>query len=209
MKGWLALLGIVAAGLLGAPRVSAGAWTDSWETMRSTAKGVRTIQADFTQERTLRLLRKPMVSTGKLAFRHPAELRWEYASPIESVLIMHGGAVERYVRRDGHLVSASSVRTDAMAAVMNEINLWLSGDFSSSKLFVPELKHEGGAATVELVPTEPKMRELIRRVSLELGEKPGVVRSIVIDEGSEGTTRITFAHVRINDEIGDDRFTVR
>jgi outer membrane lipoprotein-sorting protein len=184
-------------------------WTASWESIRGASRDVRSIQASFVQSRSLAILAHPIVSRGKLAFRRPADLRWEYQSPIESVIIARGGDVGRYVRRDGKLVSDSASRLDALSAVFGEIQHWLAGEFASSKVFRPELVRADAKTTIVLHPTDAAMQALITSVTLELGSEPGMVTRIVIDEGAEGSTRIDFADVRINGDVGDERFVPR
>jgi outer membrane lipoprotein carrier protein len=201
----LALLGIAVA-MVVASAASAGDWTESWETIRLAAQDVRTIQADFVQTRTVRILKSPIVSRGRLAYRRPDDLRWEYRGPIKSVLLVRGGSVERYIGRDEGFVRDSSAKVDAMAAVIREINLWLSGDFSASKTFRPTLSRADKTTKVELVPIDPSMRSIISRIVLTPGSRAGTVESISIDEGAEGTTRIDFNGVRINEGVTDADF---
>jgi hypothetical protein len=96
-----------------------------------------------------------------------------------------------------------------MSAVLGEINLWLSGDFSSGKIFRPELVHEGAKSSVRLVPLGPSLGKIIQSVTLRLGKTPGTVEAIVIDEGVEGQTSIEFSGVRINAPISDEQFAPR
>ena len=199
----LALLAATASAAVGAD------WTSSWESIRGASRNVRTIEASFVQSRSLSILARPIVSRGKFAFRRPADLRWEYQSPIESVIIVRKGDVGRYVRRDGRLVADSASRMDALSAVFGEIQHWLAGEFASSRIFRAELVRAGERTTIVLVPIDAAMRGLIDGVRLDLGGEPGTVTSIVIDEGAEGSTRIDFTDVRINGDVGDDRFAPR
>jgi outer membrane lipoprotein-sorting protein len=183
----------------------ASAWTDSWDTIRSSAQQMQSIDASFVQTRTLKILNRPIVSRGVLLYRRPADLRWEYTSPVKSVLVMKGGNAGRYIKRGDGWVADSSARLDAMKVVLGEINLWLGGNFSQSKTFKPELK-AGSPATVELVPIEPTLRNIISKIVITLGKDPGTVQSIDIHEGNEGTTHIEFSSVKYNQPIADDRF---
>ncbi len=185
--------------------LSAHAWTSSWETIHKAAKNVRTFEADFVQTRSLKILKKPIVSRGKISFRRPVNLRWEYASPIKSVLLVRDGKVNRYIRRGKGFTADSSTRLQAMKTVLEEINRWLSGNFSASKTFQPIL-HQGPPVTVELTPIEPEFRRVIQKVVLSLGVRPGTLDSINIHEGDNNVTRIQFLNVRVNTNVPDSRF---
>jgi outer membrane lipoprotein-sorting protein len=197
---------VIAVGAAIAGVASASGWGGSWESIRAAARDLQTIRADFVQTRTVRILKRPIVSHGRFAYRRRGDLRWEYTSPIKSVMLLRNGSVERYIGRGDGFVRDSSAKLDAVASVVAEINLWLGGDFSSSKTFRPALAHAGGKTTVELSPIDPSMRAIISRIALVLGEKAGTVESIVIDEGSEGKTQIDFTDPRINEGVTDADF---
>jgi outer membrane lipoprotein-sorting protein len=204
-KHTLALCGIAIA-MAVASAASAGDWTESWEKIRLAAQDVRSIRADFVQTRTVRILKSPIVSRGRLVYRRPDDLRWEYTDPFKSLLLVRAGTVERYIRRDEGLVRDSSAKADAMAAVIREINIWLKGDFSASKMFRSSLILADNTTKIELVPIDPSMRSIISRIVLTPVSRPGMVESISIDEGAEGTTRINFNGVRINEGVADADF---
>jgi outer membrane lipoprotein carrier protein len=201
----LALLGFAVATAI-AVVASASDWGESWDSIRLAARDMRTVRADFVQTRTVRILSRPIVSRGRLAYRRPDDLRWEYKSPIKSVMLLRSGSVERYIGRDEGFVRDSSAKLDAMAGVVREINLWLNGEFSASKTFRPALARADRTTKVKLVPIDPSMRAIISGIELVLGKTAGTVESITIDEGTEGATRIDFTDVRINEGVTDNDF---
>jgi outer membrane lipoprotein carrier protein len=169
------------------------------------ARDVRTIETDFVQTRTLKILKNPIVSRGTMAFRRPSDLRWEYASPIQSVLVVRGGSVGRYIRRDSGWVTDSGAKLEAMKVVLGEINNWLGGDFASSKMFKATLQ-SGPPAIVELEPIDPSLKAIVSGIVIELGDAPGTVKSIEVQEGLQGTTHIEFVNSKHNVAIPDVRF---
>ena len=194
---------------LGAPvRATAAPWYADWASIRQAAASISSIEADFVQTRTLRILSRPLVSRGTMSFRRPNDLRWEYQSPLETLLVAHRGDVHRLIKHDGAWVSDASGRLEAMKIVLGEIVRWLDGDFSSGKTFKATLQPAQGAlpAHIELVPADPALTKIISRITLSLGERPGTVRALDIYEEGEGTTHIAFARSRFDQSIPDARF---
>ena len=200
---WASLAALLLTALTISP--PSHAWAESWESIRHAARNARSIEADFVQTRKMAILKKPIVSRGTISFRQPSDLRWEYASPLQSVLIAHDGKIARYIRSGDAYTTDSSARLEAMRVVLSEINLWLAGDFNASKTFKPSIV-PGPPLTVVLVPIEPALRDVISRIVLSPGEKPGTVDSIEIHEDGENVTRIQFSNVRTNTSIPDSRF---
>jgi outer membrane lipoprotein-sorting protein len=201
----LAIAGFLAAG---AGSAAPPAWHQDWNGVRQAAATVKTIETSFVQTRTLKILRKPLVSRGVMAYRRPNDLRWEYQSPLQTLLVAKGGNIHRLIKHGSTWVADASARLEAMKIVLGEINLWLDGNFSSSKTFRPELHpaDAGQAAHVELIPVDPSLGKIIARISINFGERPGTVSSIDIHEEGAGVTHIAFENARFDQNIPDQRF---
>jgi outer membrane lipoprotein-sorting protein len=204
---WI-LAGALATAALAPTPASAGSWYDDWASIRKAAATIKSIEATFVQTRTLKILRKPLVSRGTMAFRRPNDLRWEYQSPLPTLLVAHGGDIHRMIKHDGTWVNDASGRLEAMKVVLGEINLWLDGDFSSSKTFRPALRPAKGSQPgyVELMPVDPSLAKIISRIALSFGERPGTVSAIDIYEEGEGVSHIAFESTRFDQAIPDSRF---
>jgi outer membrane lipoprotein-sorting protein len=200
---------LLATGLLLSTRPAlAATWYEDWGSIRKAAASIKSIETAFVQTRTLKILTKPLVSRGLMAFRRPNDLRWEYQSPLQTLLVAKGGNIHRLIKHGTTWVADVSGRVEAMKIVLGEINLWLDGDFSSSKTFRPVLRpaRADQAAHVELIPLDPSLGKIIARITIGLGERPGTVSAIDIFEEGEGVTHIVFENPRFDQTIPDQRF---
>ncbi len=196
---WLTLLSSAPA--LAAP------WYQDWEGIRKAAATVKTIETAFVQTKTLKILKKPLVSRGVMAYRRPNDLRWEYQSPLETLLVVRRGNAQRLLKHGQAWVTDSSAKLEAMKIVLGEISLWLDGNFGASKTFKPELRADGtGPAHVALIPIDPALAKIITSIAIVFGERPGTVSAIDIHEGDAGVTHIAFENPRFDVEIPDARF---
>jgi len=82
-------------------------WADDWEGIRAASGKLTSISADFVQEKHMKILSRPLVSRGVFHYQNPASLRWEYQSPIQSILLMHNGKTKRYVQGAQGLIEDS------------------------------------------------------------------------------------------------------
>ncbi|MBN2159528.1 MAG: outer membrane lipoprotein carrier protein LolA [Spirochaetes bacterium] len=178
-------------------------WGDSWDQIKKTAKDITSVEAVFVQTKHMEILSKPLVSKGTLTFHAPDSLRWEYTSPVRSVLLMHGGTVTRYVKRGDAVIKDSSARLQSMRVVIQELTMWMKGNFDANPSFKPELKKGG---IIQLTPREKSMADIIRRIELRLSSTPGVIRSVVIYESQKSYTMLEFRNVRLNRPVPDSIF---
>jgi outer membrane lipoprotein-sorting protein len=181
-------------------------WADSWQDMRNAFSKVKSIKTDFVQEKKMRILARPIVSKGRFFYRAPGDLRWEYDSPIRSVMLLHEGDVERFTWREGKYSRDAGGSLEGLRFVLQDISGWLAGDFVSSTTFTAELK-PGSPVKIVLSPREKSFTEFIQRVELTLASTPGVLRSVEIVESQENATHIEFQNVEINLQFGEGLFT--
>lgn len=178
-------------------------WGDSWDQIKKTAKDITSVQAEFTQKKHMEILAKPLIARGKLYFQAPRSLRWEYLSPVNSVLLMHGGSVTRYVRKGGSVIRDSSAQLQSMQIVMQEITMWMKGSFDANPSFRPELKP---GRIIVLTPKNRSMADIIQRIELKLSAQPGVIRTVTIYESRKSYTVIDFSRVTMNAALPDSLF---
>lgn len=193
--------------LLSSAPALATPWYQDWEGIRKAAATVKTIETAFVQTKTLKILKKPLVSRGVMAYRRPNDLRWEYQSPLETLLVVRRGNAQRLLKHGQAWVTDSSAKLEAMKIVLGEISLWLDGNFGASKTFKPELRADGtGPAHVALIPIDPALAKIITSIAIVFGERPGTVSAIDIHEGDAGVTHIAFENPRFDVDIPDARF---
>ncbi len=188
--------------LIGAALLCLG-WAESWDAIRAAAGTVHAIRADFVQEKHLPMLTRPLISHGRLFYRHPDSLRWEYLEPVHSVLLMHDGEAQRFVTVDGKLVADAGMRLQAMQFVMPEISGWLGGEFEDNPLFAATLE-DGGI--IRLEPRDAGMAQVIQRIELTLADQPGIIRSVRIYESENAFTTMIFSNTVVNPQLDPSIF---
>ena len=175
-----------------------------WDRLRQAARSMKSVRADFVQEKHLKILSRPIVSKGRLAYQAPDHLRWEYLSPIKSLMLMRGDEVEIYLFSDGQWVSDAGQSMEIRRSVLAEINGWFSGNYDGTSSFTPTYI-DGPPARVRLTP-KGGMDGFINYIELTLSSIPGVIDTVDIVEGPDTSTRIQFTNVRVNTNIPADLF---
>jgi len=170
-------------------------WGSSWEELKSTAGTVNSVSAEFVQEKHMRILVRPLVSSGVFYFQAPASLRWEYQKPLNNILIMHGNRIERYVVTEDGIVKESGGNLQAMQVVLEQISQWLGGRFDENPMFSAQL--ESGSKII-LAPKEEAFAKMIQRIELGLSQRAGVIDTVTIYETDESFTRLVFTNTVLN-----------
>ncbi len=178
-------------------------WGDTEQEIRAAAATVKTVRADFVQEKHMKMLARPLVSRGRFLYAAPGSLRWQYDEPVKSLLLIHDGKTARYGFDQGRWVEDDSFDLQAMQAVVGQIAACLGGRFDESDLFAARL---APGRRIVLVPKNPGFARFIERIELQLAETPGVIESVVLVEAEGTFTRIRFSDVQINGPVAPSDF---
>jgi outer membrane lipoprotein-sorting protein len=172
--------------------------------LKEAFRNVRSVKAEFLQKRSVPILTKPLLSEGKLFFSIPDSLRWEYLSPLRSVMLQKGNNIQIYNFSDGVWKPEMAQAVESRRMVVAEIGHWFQGRFDESSAF----KHDyspGPPERVILVAREG-INRYISRIEIILSVRPGVIDRVEIEEPGGSRTSIEFKNVAINSSLSSEIF---
>ena len=178
-------------------------WADNWDGIKKTASTVTSVRAEFVQEKHMEILAKPLVSKGIFYFKAPNSLRWEYRSPVQSILLMHDGRTKRYLKRNGAITEDAGAHLQSMQVVLQDIAQWLNGRFEENPAFSASLEPD---RKIVLRPKEKSLATMIQRIELILSDRPGIIAAVMIYEGENSYTRFEFNNTILNQPLQDSIF---
>ena len=164
---------------------------------------VDSVQAEFVQEKQLPILAHPILSNGRFVFRAPASLRWEYFSPIRTVLLMDSGTTRKFVEHEGTFREERGMGVDSMQIVLREITGWLDGEITDTPTFKATVVDD---RLIVLTPRKEGLAKIITRIELKLHEQPGLLEAVTLYEGKGSFTRMTFSAAVLNGDIAANQF---
>lgn len=170
---------------------------------RSAAEKIVSIKGDFIQEKQMPILAHPLVARGYFAYQRPASLRWEYQQPVKSVLLLNDGKVHRFILSDSGWLEDKAANAQSMEFILQEIAKWLNGRFEDNPMF--RISVEAGNKII-MTPKDKSMDRFIQRIELQMADKPGVMKEVVIFESTDSFTRFTFIDPQINEPIAPVEF---
>ncbi|HYA91672.1 MAG TPA: outer membrane lipoprotein carrier protein LolA [Thermodesulfobacteriota bacterium] len=200
MKKFLFITILITMGLFFAEIASA----QDRASVKEDFRNIRSVKADFLQKRFLKILTKPLLSEGKLFFSIPDSLRWEYLSPLQSVMLQKGSTVQIYNFFEDVWKPEMPESVEATRMVLGEISQWFQGRFDESKAF-KQLYSPGPPARVTMVPGEG-INRFIQRIEIILSARPGVIDRVEIEEPGGSRTSIEFRNVEINSNFPSEVF---
>ena len=169
---------------------------------------VETLSGEFTQKNRVKLFKKELTSKGRLAFRKPRQIRWEYTSPDPSVLTLDGNRAT--LKTPGAAPQVFDLDKDAtMRAIFDQLLTWLGPGSLAAARDDYELGTAGTAAAPILTLT-PKLASAIgkafQRIELRLDGKSWLMKSILLVEKNGDEKEIDFTKLERNVKLPPDAF---
>jgi outer membrane lipoprotein carrier protein len=171
------------------------------ERMQAFYERTEDFTANFRQTYLYKSFGRTTTSTGTVAFKKPAQMRWDYLSPAPRSFVLTGERVYAWDPQAQTLTRAALPTSELSSSVTF---LWGKGhlldEFTISRAPCPDCQG------VLLVLRPRKSETRFRELRLELEPKTAQVRkSVVVDpDGSENT--ILFTDLKTNTGLSKERF---
>jgi outer membrane lipoprotein-sorting protein len=158
------------------------------------SKSMTSLSGEFTQRNRLKLFKQELRSKGRMSFRVPRQIRWEYLEPDPSLLVLDGQKAT--LTTPGAPPKVFDLDRDAtMRAIFDQLLLWLGPGSLSRARADYELASAGTAEAPILVltpkPTSP-VSKAFQKIELRLDPKTFLLRSLLLTEKSGDEKEITF-----------------
>jgi outer membrane lipoprotein-sorting protein len=194
---WVGVLLIVAGCLFIAGPVQAQDTKAARQHIVDAAKGMKTMQCDFVQTKQTKLLSAASVSTGRLYYRQPDRLRWEYLTPTAHTFEIDGQKVIMSDNRGSREVDIRRNRKyREMARLMT--NIMSAQSFVDEQDFQVSLAQAGKEWIATLVPRRKEVRHIFSSIILRVTPDQWLVHQVELVEPKGDRTVIELKNVKVN-----------
>ena len=167
---------------------------------------INTIESDFTQEKNLSILSKPILSKGYFCYKKENKVRWEYIEPYSYLVIIQGSKLFIKDRNNKKQYDTQSNK------MFQELNKFLVGCINGDILnktteYKIDYQENDAQYYVILMPNDKKMKVMISEIHIFFNKKDySVDRLKMVEQGSD-YTNINFNNKKLNGPISDEKFT--
>jgi outer membrane lipoprotein carrier protein len=169
---------------------------------------LKTLRADFVQRQTISILADELLSEGKLLFKQPDKLCWEYVKPYQYRFVINGNKVMTVSETNQNIIDANGNK------MFNEISKIIISGINGSGIFDDNRftsKFNVGTSDyqVELTPRQRDLRQMFNSITITFNRKDYSVNTVEIKQVSGDITHITMKNKQINSELSDEIFAIR
>ena len=141
-------------------------------------------QADFREEKVIRLMSKPIISSGKVWFEVPNKFRREVKGNSPSVTVSDGQQLWIYYANFKSAERYTLGRRSPLDSVIAAINTALNLENVENNFHITASKIENGYE-LELVPRSFSMKRIFQRLNLRINEELLVERTEMVQPNGD------------------------
>lgn len=173
-------------------------------TVEKETKTIKSLKTDFIQYKHLDFLSKDIETSGKMYFKQPNLLHWQYTKPYQYSIVFKNNKV--YINDQGN---KSTV--DAKSKMFEKINKLIvgsvSGNMFDDKEFSIAYFKNKDSYIAKLTPKTATIKKYINQVDLYFPMNDATVSQVKLIEPSGDFTRIVFKNKQLNVKVDDSFFT--
>lgn len=167
-------------------------------------KNIKSLKTDFVQYKHMDFLSKDIETSGKMAFKAPNLLNWQYTKPYQYSIVFKNNKI--YINDQGN---KSTV--DAKSKMFEKINKLIVGSvsgnlFDDNEFTITYFKTKD-YNIAKLFPKTSTIKKYIKEVNLFFPENESTVSQVKLIEPSGDYTKIVFKNKQVNAKIDDSAFT--
>ena len=177
------------------------------EKIDKAASAMKSMQCDFTQTKSMKLLKREMKSTGVMYFKQPDKLRWQYTSPYDYTFIMNGdkGRIKSTKSTQDINVQGNKIFRQITNIILNTVT---GGGLKSASDFTVEVYQSDKGYFAKLYPKKKEVKQIYNVIEIYFNASLTMVSSVRMIEKTGDETLVNLNNLKANASINEKMFSV-
>ena len=173
---------------------------------------LESLQAEFTQVRKLRTLKKPLESDGTFWFQAPDQFRWEIGDPARTIAVHDGDelTVIDTAKEKAEVVDTGNDLEDSRSrlSAFFDLSVPQTWDAFQEMLNVDSVERDGSSWVAHLTPKDRKQIRGVRSLAFRLDDKATQLLAFTLVFRDGSTLQTAFRNVQRDADIESGKFSV-
>jgi outer membrane lipoprotein carrier protein len=190
-----------------APRRDPNSLDEVIKRVQAQQQKTTTLEAEFKQEKTLALMAKPEVSTGRFVYSKPNSVLWSYDAPKRVEMLITGGYLTTYYpslnkaeRIEVKNFQDRIFKYMGASGAIDELSAFFNFTFSN--------RADQPAFVLDLDPKSKSIAKRVKHLKIWIDKKTYLTTQFEYTEGDGDLTRYEFSNIKVNAPIAPGRFTL-
>lgn len=175
--------------------------------MKKVSQATTSMKCDFVQEKTISFMKDKMISKGKLTYKKPDMLKFEYHTPFQYIMVLNKGKV---IIKDNGTTSKFDANSNKLFKTINEMLLsTVQGNVFGTTDFSIVYKENESNYLLEMTPINDQLKSVMKGMKLYIDKKSYQVNTAEMIENSGDKTLFKYSNRQLNSVIPDNEFVVK
>lgn len=172
------------------------------------ALSMKSMQCEFTQTKSVKMLNKSVNSGGVMYFKRPNKLRWQYTNPYEYIFILNGNKVNiKSAKTNKEIdINGNKIFNQISSIILNCVT---GGNLKNSQEFRLELYQTGTKYFAKLFPKKKELKQVYNYIEVYFNQSLTMVDEVRMEEKSGEATVVQLSNVKKNVAIDEKIFSIR
>jgi len=166
---------------------------------------IKSLSTDFVQYKHMDFLAKDIETSGKMVFKEPNLLQWQYKKPYSYSIVFKNGKI--FINDEGKKSTVDVGNSKIFAKINKLIVGSVSGDMFDDKEFTISYFKNKDFNMTKLVPKDASLKKYIKQIELSFDKQDGTVNQVRLMESAEDYTKIVFKNKILNAKVDDAAFS--
>lgn len=173
--------------------------------LKNRSEPIKTLIANFRQEKRLEILNKKMVSYGIFKYKKEDKIAFLYTQPNNYHMIINGDKIK--ILSSGKMQIIDIKNNPMLREVQNLIAATFLGNISHLKdLYKISYFNNNAEYVIVIIPKSKQLITVISKITIYFDNMNLDIIKIKIDEDSGGTTEYFFDNQKINTDFKNEDF---
>lgn len=174
-------------------------------TVNAVSKKIKTLSTDFVQYKHMDFLSKDIETSGKMIFKEPSLLIWQYKKPYNYTIVFKNGKI--LINDEGKKSTVNAGNSKIFGKINKLIVGSVNGDMFDDKEFIMTYFKTKNHNITKFIPKDAALKKYIKQIELTFDKEDATVIQVKLVESSEDYTRIVLKNKVLNAKIDDSVFT--
>lgn len=168
------------------------------------ANDLESLSSDFTQTKFIQLMEDKAVSKGKLYYKAPNVLKWEYSSPYDYKILFRENQLHINDNGDKSVTNlkANKLMEKLVSLISGSVNGKLVADYEN---FDVSFTRNGKSVSAHVIPKDPAIKQMFHEIIMVFNQE-NILNSVRLMEEGGDYTHIDFKNIKINSPLDDSVF---
>ncbi len=160
------------------------------------AASMKSMQCNFTQNKTMSMLAEPTVSKGRMCYVSPDKMKWEYTDPYPFAIKVNGDKMTKVADGKEEILDTKNRMYQGM---MKIIMSSASGkNLFDKSTFDVTISSDGNFWRADMKPKKSDMKRMFSTMTFYFEKKRDIINKVVLTEANGDNTTIQFTDIILN-----------